>query len=438
MPIKIIDQQRRLHEVGRIRTGEQVPTQNGKARPAKLSKFRLTSRDRQVIDAAAALWGGEVRPWTAPDGDQWEVYTETAALPVIVPPVDMAFSQFYEQWSAGGCQVRCDGEWDLLNDKVCHCDPEDRACKIKTRLSVILPDLPGLGVWRLETGSFYGAVELNGAVDVCRRAGAQGTMLPARLRLEQRRVVRDDPKTGKPQTLRFAVAVLDLDIRVGQLLAGVAPGELGTGSMASMAPADASPVPAFAPVPDGFGPPPLAEQLAAIDHPPARTTQRAPLPATGLAPRTVADIPPVTPTAPVTSIGGRKVCIGCGSPLYGPAEMTPAGPRHKVCPDEHQVHDVLDDLIDGVPVPKIPAPVEELPLDDPRDDHDRQRRRFHAIAGKRWPVPFAERDIERKKWLKQWFNTPSLKTLTARQVAEAADWLEKEVADHAAGEGEGT
>src|SRR5690606_36837148 len=104
-------------------------------------------------------WGGEVRPWDNGGSPEHELYTDTNQVPVVVPPTEMAFSQWYEQWSAGGCQVRCDGQWDQQGDRACHCDPESRACKITTRLSVMLPDLPGLGVWRVETHGYYAAVE---------------------------------------------------------------------------------------------------------------------------------------------------------------------------------------------------------------------------------------------------------------------------------------
>src|SRR4051794_29621754 len=61
--VPIIDLQRRLREIGRIRIGQQVPITNpkpgskAKTRPVKLETFRLTSRDQRVIDAAAALYG---------------------------------------------------------------------------------------------------------------------------------------------------------------------------------------------------------------------------------------------------------------------------------------------------------------------------------------------------------------------------------------------
>ena len=215
----IIDLQRRIMEAGRIRIGQRVPTGNG-IRPAKLDTFRLTSADKVRIDQAAAIYGGKVSEWQAPAGKQWEVVTGTAALDVIVPPSDMAFSQAYETWSAGGCQRRCDGEFEQISDGPCLCDPENRECDIHTRLSVMLRDLPGLGVWRIDTQGYYAAVELGGAVQVIAAAAGRGVLLPARLLLVQRSVIRRGVD-GKPQTRRFAVPVLDVEVTPRQLLGGL-------------------------------------------------------------------------------------------------------------------------------------------------------------------------------------------------------------------------
>src|SRR6266849_1493437 len=209
----IIDLQRRIAEIGRIRIGQQVPTANGKTRPEKLETFRLTSPDKIRIEQASQLFGGNPCQWLAPAAQPWEVITTATALDVIVPPSDIAFSQWYELWSAGGCQRRCDGHNESISEGRCLCDPENRECDIHTRLSVLLKDLPGLGVWRVDTQGYYAAVELQGAVEVIQIAAGRGQMLPARLRLEQRAV-----KRPGEQTRRFAVPVLDIEMSPGQLL----------------------------------------------------------------------------------------------------------------------------------------------------------------------------------------------------------------------------
>ena len=79
--MSILTLQRRLRELGRIRTGVKVAASNGKSRPAKLETFRLTSASRGLLDAAAEIYGGDVRAW--PEGDGWELVTKVDALDIV-------------------------------------------------------------------------------------------------------------------------------------------------------------------------------------------------------------------------------------------------------------------------------------------------------------------------------------------------------------------
>lgn len=279
----IIDLQRRIAEVGRIRIGQQVSNSNGKTRPVKLETFRLTSPDRARIDRAAQLYGGTPSQWDAPAGKQWEVVTTADALAVIVPPSEMAFSQHYETWSAGGCQRRCDGVTESIGDRPCVCDPDVRECDIHTRLSVMLRDLPGLGVWRIDTSGYYAAVELGGAVQVIQTTAGRGAMLPAKLRLEQRAVKRIGPD-GKSATRRFAVPVLDIEVSPAQLLADEreAPLALAAGDdrtpVAEPARPPLTPVPAELPTGPGLS---IAEQSAPPAPRPKRANAAPEIPASG-------------------------------------------------------------------------------------------------------------------------------------------------------------
>jgi hypothetical protein len=231
----IVDIQRQMVELGRIRTGDQVEFQDQtgktKLRPRKLETFRLTSPSRLLIDAVAAAYGGQVSGW----GEQWQVVVTTESLPIMLPP-GQGLSQWYELWSGGGCQRRCDGLRQAIVDEPCAC-PADKgerrdlaakgqACKPTTRLNVVLPELPGLGVWRLESHGYYAAVELAGTAEYLAMATAAGHRIPARLRLVKREMKR--PATGRDgqptiQTRKFAVPTIDLDMRIADLLAGEIP-----------------------------------------------------------------------------------------------------------------------------------------------------------------------------------------------------------------------
>jgi hypothetical protein len=208
----ILTLQRRSRELGRIRIGQQVATgTEGKMRPAKLDKFRLTSASRPLLEKAAALYGGEVVEWNNGGSAQFEVFTTATRLPVLVPPQPV--SQFFELWSGGGCQRRCDGERELLTDQACLCspDPEDRACKPTTRLNVVLRDVEGVGVWRLESHGYYAATELPSTAEFLAQASGY---IAGCLSLEARTVLRD----GK--TKRFVVPIIEVDVTPAALMAG--------------------------------------------------------------------------------------------------------------------------------------------------------------------------------------------------------------------------
>lgn len=211
----ILGLQQRIRELGRIRIGQVVKGANGKTRPEKLDRFRLTSASRELLEKVAALYGGTVAEWTPANGGpaQWEVITEAKRLPILVPPQPV--SQWYELWSGGGCQRRCDGEREVLTDKPCLCDPDpqERACKPTTRLNVVLRDVEGVGVWRLESHGYYAAVELPGVAELLAQAGGYIT---GSLGLEARTAKRD----GK--TMHWIVPVIDVDVSPTALLSGAA------------------------------------------------------------------------------------------------------------------------------------------------------------------------------------------------------------------------
>lgn len=249
----IIDLQQRIRELGRIRIGQVVPTSKGGTRPAKIDQFRLTSASKPLLDQVAALYGGTVREWTPAGGGPtaWEVLTDSDRLPVLVPPQPV--SQWYELWSGGGCQRRCDGQREVLRDVVCPCgpDPADRECKPTTRLNVVLRDVPGVGVWRLESHGYYAAVELPAVAELL--AQTRG-YIQAWLGLEERTAKRN----GK--TLRWMVPILEVDITPAALMSGQ--GGMSPVAAGQQAPAVAAPsTPAIE-----SGPAPARDWLADLDQ----------------------------------------------------------------------------------------------------------------------------------------------------------------------------
>jgi Recombination directionality factor-like len=236
--VPILDLQQQMVELGRIRIGTKAPTKSGGSRPAKLDSFRFTSQDKAMVDAVAATYGGEALPWMNGGVQQFEVYTPAREVPILLPKKPV--SQWYEMWSAGGCLRRCDGTTNVLTDDSCEC-PQDNlqrallaqrgeACKATTRLNVVMSDLPGLGVWRLESHGYWAAVQLPPVADILSRAGEAGAYLPARLVLAQK--TKKQIKGGKSETFTWVVPTILLDATPRQLMSGHAPGAIGAPSAA--------------------------------------------------------------------------------------------------------------------------------------------------------------------------------------------------------------
>ena len=241
----ILTIQQRMTEVGRIRLGERKGN-----RPTRLDHFRLTSQRRDVLEAAAIVYGGRVQPWASDQGPQWQLTIEADVLDVLVAPGE-SFTQWFELWKGGGCARRCNGMTvesrdgrDVRDEEVgclCPSDVAERvelaqkgeACKPTTRLSVWLPRLTGIGVWRAETHGFYAASELPAKVSLLQSLAAQGYRPSAILRIATRSVKRPNQPTK-------TFPVLDLDVPDITIAAMLSDGVSLPGEVAVIGPATAA------------------------------------------------------------------------------------------------------------------------------------------------------------------------------------------------------
>lgn len=329
----LLDVQRRFRELGRIRLGEK----NAKGHPTRLSDFRLTSPARDLLERAAECYGGRVASWTPAPGQpaQFELKTGVSALDVIVPPGE-PISQWWEMWGPKQgvgvvCIRRCNGV-ALDDGQPCQC-PSDlwersdlakdgRACKPTTRLSIMLPRLPDVGVWRMDTHGIIAAMELPGTADALAQAAARRIWVEATLRIEQRTIIRQDRKATVP------VPVLAINEPLLQLMSRDA----------------GLPVPPPAPIVAPRELPPLdAEPAPGVYRPDQFATEPErpePLPAE-LAARGVQDTPPLPDAPAITPASHEDPLRGHGSASGGPAghehpgapEEAPRTPRRPTTPD---------------------------------------------------------------------------------------------------------
>ncbi len=209
MPIR--DLQVQFFEVGRIRLGKKEPD---KRFPDKHETFRITSRDQGLIESAARLYGGQVKPWTPQGGGapQFEVLTEADELPVYVP--QQVIDPNYELWGKAVCKRRCDGVREMLSGDPCVCkaqqiEPKSADhCKPTVRVQVMLADIPGLTVWRLESHGIYACAYLGQLAPLIANAPMP---LPGKLILRKNEQRRWNATERKVDVLQYIVPAIIID-----------------------------------------------------------------------------------------------------------------------------------------------------------------------------------------------------------------------------------
>ena len=218
-PIKPLAQLGRPPEQGRIRLG--VKTERAMK---SLDTFRFTSPDEPAIHQIAGIYGGVVQRWTPPRSkqQQWEVITEASEIRVYLPP--HSIDVWYEEWSGGGCQRRCDGMTAEVPMKTpdgmdidtvpCPCAAEESmVCAPYTRLRVVLPEVRFGGIWRMESKGWNAANELPGMAGMMEAMQTIG-LAECRLLLEKR------TKISGGQTRHFVVPRLTMDASAEEIMAG--------------------------------------------------------------------------------------------------------------------------------------------------------------------------------------------------------------------------
>jgi hypothetical protein len=234
----ILDLQHRNRTLGKIRSGTYgVNPATGKSSPQRSDTFIITSEYQHFVQSAEDTYGGIMEEWQpqGPGPAQWRVVTDEIALDAILPPGPKSpLSQAYEKWTKGGVQRRCNGVLERKSGGPCLCKqqygeerwweraPVGQACKVTTRLNVILPDVPDLGVWLFETHSYHAALELPAHVAMMRRIFGTEIPIPIRLFLTQRRITRNG------ETKHFPVPAIELrGLTAGQAMAALLPGAAG-------------------------------------------------------------------------------------------------------------------------------------------------------------------------------------------------------------------
>jgi len=222
MPIKDVSDVRRMPRLGKIRLGIKVEVEGKNPYPRATDYFVVPDEIKKVVgDEPKNL--NIMFPTENPDefAQQWyRCYSfsqglickgdgSTAIRKIDVANGDIA-SHTTEEWTRK--------EWG--------CDPDtceqysEKQCRRVMNLLFLIPEVPGLGVWQLDTTSFYSIVNINSCVDLIKRLCGRISMIPLTLSLEPQIV---EPPGIKKKTVNILQIRSDVKLAEIQKLGRIAP-----------------------------------------------------------------------------------------------------------------------------------------------------------------------------------------------------------------------
>lgn len=183
MAIKGITEKRVIPRLGKIRLGIMAPSKNGTAtHPVNIDYF-------VVPPEVQAVYG-----------------EKPTKLDIVLPSEDMSivFPQYLKRYTYNALACKGDGvkamETVVETGEVREiaCDPDvcqyyqSKKCKALASLMFLLPSVPGMGVWQMDTTSYYGMVGINNSLELIRTMLGRISGIPLELRRVKRTIMTRD------------------------------------------------------------------------------------------------------------------------------------------------------------------------------------------------------------------------------------------------------
>ena len=213
--IKGLSDRLRLPRRGKIRLGEKVETADGKSYPRSLDHF-------VVPDEVKEVYGKQPRK-----------------LEIMLPMEDreVFFPQFYKMYGKSkGLICKGDGEIAMRLDpktnemveiecagKNCEYFKKGKTiskhfyrCRTIGNLQIVLPRIPGLGIYQIDTSSYNSIINLNSAIEMIREALGRISWVPLVLEVSMQQV--NPMIDGERKGLKVPVMTLTCNVTVQELL----------------------------------------------------------------------------------------------------------------------------------------------------------------------------------------------------------------------------
>jgi len=211
MAIKGLSEIRRLPRLGKVRLGiKKISEKSGKEYPAEVDYFILDPQTPSELENERLKQEFD------------KLYGEKPKSIRIMFPVaspDVYFPQFYKRYgSSTSLKCKGDGETasctrpeftagltilgkDEMDLTKVRCDGKEcpyyksRECATVGVLQILLPEMPGAGVWQITTGSFHSIVNLNSCIDYIKTVCGRAHMIPLTLERREQEIAFEGKKS---------------------------------------------------------------------------------------------------------------------------------------------------------------------------------------------------------------------------------------------------
>jgi hypothetical protein len=231
MAIKGLSEVRRLPRLGKIRLGIKKKTDGGKEYPAEVDYFILAPQtpseleNQKIKDEFVKLYGEQPK-------------SIRVMFPVANP--ETYFPQFYKRYGSAtalkckgdGITASCAAETfskglkvigrDEMGLPTVECKGQEciyyksKECSEVAVLQVLLPELPGAGVWQITTGSYNSIVNLNSCIDYIVAVCGRAHMIPLTLERRMQETQHTDEK-GEAHKGKHYILHINMDFRLADL-----------------------------------------------------------------------------------------------------------------------------------------------------------------------------------------------------------------------------
>jgi len=186
----------------------------------RLGKIKLGKKDESRKGAPV-----QTRYFVCPEEIQKIYGPEPTELDIMFPlnDTEIVFPQYMKLYGKTGLKCKGDGRnamamvGGVLKEKTCTPGAKEcQGCKPLGTLNVLLPKVPGFGVWQIWTSSWNSIVNLNSSIDMIKAmTGGRIAFIPIKLKLQEHNavVVKED---GSQFQKKVYVMTLSIDKTMGQ------------------------------------------------------------------------------------------------------------------------------------------------------------------------------------------------------------------------------